>query len=165
MVALGLAAAVAVSALAVVWGAGILGGNEAGKSGNAAESSRFPEGVYRYRLGAPEVLRIVPGLERRFLDDAIGTFTWTIRDGTISLAQTGCTCSFPHVSGRYTVAADRLTVRWPKLVSKGVEFCTGDCTDTVHWSFDGKALRLNPLLGDRYDRVFWGAGKAWVKIE
>jgi hypothetical protein len=161
----GLVAVVALSALAVVWAAGVGGGDDHEKSPRAtASAGAFPEGVYRYRLNAHDVLQIVPGLEQRFLKDAVGTFTWTIRDGTMSLSQTSCTCSFPRVTGSYTVDANRLIVHWPKLVSNGVAFCTGDCTDTVRWGFDGKSLRLEPISGDRYDIVFWGAGKAWLKI-
>ena len=152
-------AVVAVAAVAVIVGAGIGGGGSSERSDGG-----FPQGVYRYRLTAKEVLRVTPGLPARFLKEAIGTFTWTIKDGTISLAQTGCQCSFAHVSGKYTVAADRLTVRWPKLVANGVDFCSGDCTDTVRWSSDGAVLRFVPVSGDRFDAVFWGAGKPWVKI-
>jgi hypothetical protein len=152
----GLVAVVVVVAVGVIFGAGI--------GGSKRSDGQFPEGVYRYRLTAKEVLQIAPSLPAQFLSAAIGTFTWTIRDGTISLAQTGCECSFSHVSGKYTIAADRLTVRWPKLVEKGVDFCSGDCTDTVRWSYDGAVLRLVPVSGDPFDLVFWGAGKPWVEI-
>jgi hypothetical protein len=156
-IAAGLVAVVAVTAFAVVWAAGGLGGDSA-KAGSA-----FPEGVYRYRLTKDEV-RKVAILPDKSLEDAVGTFTWTIRNGTISLVQTDCKCALPRVSSTYTAANHRLTVTWPKKVN-GVLFCEIGCTDTVRWSFDGKMLRLAPLTKDVFDFVFWGAGKPWEKVE
>jgi len=156
-IAAGLVAVVAVAALAVVWAAGGLGGSsEKAKSG-------FPEGVYRYRLTKPEV-RKVAILPDKSLEDAVGTFTWTIRDGTISLVQTDCKCTLPRVSSTYTTVGHRLTVTWPPKVN-GVAFCEVKCTDTLRWSFDGKLLRLVPLSKDVIKFVFWGAGKPWEKID
>jgi len=158
VIAAGLVAVVAVTAAAVVWVAGGFGGSSAAKAGTT-----LPEGVYRYRLTKPEVRRIAI-LPDKSLDDAVGTFTWTIRDGTISLVQTNCRCAIPRVSARYTTNSDRLTVTWPKAVN-GVPFCEIGCTDTVRWTFDGTMLRLVPLSNDVFDRVFWGLGKPWAKIE
>lgn len=154
LIAAGLVAVIAVTAVAVVWGAGLLGGDDDGG---------FPEGVYQYRVTDRDVLDVVPGLRPEFLKDTVGTFTWTVRDGKISLVQTDCACSFPRVSSTYTVAGDRLTVTWPKVVGSR-EFCSQGCTDTVRWDFDGKVLHVVPLGKDKYDVVFWGARKSWVKV-
>jgi hypothetical protein len=156
-IAAGLVAVVAVTALVVVWAAGGVGG------GSAKAESGFPEGVYRYRLTKAEVRKIAI-LPDKSLADAVGTFTWTIRDGTISLVQTDCKCLLPRVSTTYTTVDHRLTVKWPKVVN-GVVFCEIDCTDTVRWSFDGKMLRFVPLSKDVFDFVFWGAGKPWEKVD
>src|SRR5262245_15357011 len=134
----GLAGVVVATALVVVAVAGVLDGG--GGSG-------FPEGVYRYRLTAQEVLRVAPAIPRKLLDDATGTFTWTIRDGTISLVQTDCKCTISRMKGRYSVDEDNLRVTWPKTVN-GVAFCTGTCTDRVRWDFDGKMLRFAPVSKD-----------------
>jgi hypothetical protein len=157
VMAVALVAVVAVTALAIVWAAGGFGGSP------ARTGAEFPEGVYRYRLTKPEVRRIAI-LPDKSLDDAVGTFTWTIRDGTISLVQTNCKCAIPRVSSTYTTTGHRLTVTWPKTVN-GVAFCEVGCTDIVRWSFDGTMLRFVPLSKDMFDVVFWGAGKPWAKIE
>ena len=162
MIAAGCAAVVAAVVVAVVWASGGLSEDEPGTPGIATES--FPEGVYRYRLTEQDVLRVLANIEPRYLKDATGTFTWTIRDGTISLYQTDCECSFQRVSAPYTTNGDLITVRWPKLAANGVEFCASDCVETVRWTFDGEALRFIPLSGIAYDLVFWGARKPWVKI-
>jgi len=155
-IAAGLVAVVAATALGVVWAAGAIGGS------SASAKSGFPEGVYRYRLTKEEV-RKVAILPDKSLEDAVGTFTWTIRDGTISLVQTNCKCTLPRVSSKYTAIGHRLTVTWPRAVD-GVVLCEVNCTDTLRWSFDGTMLRLVPLSKDMIKYVFWGAGKPWQKI-
>jgi len=156
-IAVALVAVVAVTALLVVWVGGGFGG-----SGKKAQSG-FPEGVYRYSLTKAEVRRIAP-LPDKLLDDAVGTFTWTIRDGRISLDQTDCKCVFPRLSSRYTAVDHRLTVTWPRKIN-GMVFCEGGCTYVVRWSFDGKMLRIVPIPADLTNFIFWGAGKPWQKIE
>jgi hypothetical protein len=156
-IAAGLVAVVAVTAAAVVWIAGGVGG------GGTKAGTGFPEGVYRYRLTKAEVQRVAI-LPDKSLEDAVGTFTWTIRHGTISLVQTDCKCLLPRVSSRYTTVGHRLTVTWPRTVH-GVLFCEIGCTDTVRWSFDGKMLHFVPVSKDVFDFVFWGLGKPWAKIE
>ena len=100
--------------------------------------------------------------------NSIGTFTWTIRNGTISLAQSDCKCTVTGVVGRYTadVAAKQLTVHWRATTRDGEPFCTAaTCIDTVGWTYDGNALRITPLVGsNRDDLIFWGDRKPWVKI-
>jgi len=150
----GLGAVAVLTAAVVVWAGGVF--DRGGGSG-------FPEGVYRYRLSAAEVLRIAPAIPHELLGDATGTFTWTIRDGTISLVQTNCKCTISRISGRYTTDEHDFTVTWPKKVN-GVDFCSGPCTDHVRWRFDGKALRFEPVSKDLDVAVFWGAGKPWVKV-
>jgi hypothetical protein len=160
-VAAGLVAVIAVTAVVVVWVAGGLGGSSA-KRGTG---TGFPEGVYRYRLTKAEVRRVAI-LPDKSLEDAVGTFTWTIRKGTISLVQTDCKCTLPRVSSTYTLGGNhQLTVTWPHRAVNGVVLCEVNCTDTVKWSFDGKMLRFRPLGRDMLKFVFWGAGKPWVKID
>ena len=153
LIVAGLVAVIAGTALAVVFGAGLVGGG----------SSGFPEGVYQYRLTDSDVTAVVPGLKPQFLKDAVGTFTWTVRDGKISLTQTDCACTFPHVSSTYAISGNHLTVTWPRLVGKRV-FCSQGCTDRVRWHLSGNVLHVAALGNDKYDAVFWGAGKPWVKI-
>lgn len=154
-------AVVAGTALAVILVAHLVDSDS--PSANAAPPS-FPQGVYRYHLTKQDVLDVVPDIGPDYLADAIGTFTWTLRDGAITLVQTDCTCTIPGVKGRYTVTGDRLTVRWPPKATNGVEFCTGKCTETVRWRYDGKALHIEPLTPLGYDIVFWGAYKPWRQI-
>jgi hypothetical protein len=163
MLAAGFAALVAVVTVAVVWAAGGLSEDEPAPPGIA--TAQFPEGVYRYRLNEQDVLRVLANIEPRYLKDAVGTFTWTIRDGTISLYQTDCDCSFHRVSAPYETNGDLITVRWPKLAANGAEFCASDCVETVRWTFEGNALRFVPTSGRAYDLVFWGARKPWIKID
>ncbi len=160
-----IAAVVAVTAAGVIVGARVVGGGEtAPADASATTADGFPQGVFRYRLSKEDVLRVAPQIEPRYLEDAIGTFTWTLRDGVISLVQTDCDCSFTRVDGRYAIEGDRLTVYWPRRASNGVEFCASDCVETVKWAFDGKALRIDPLSERTYDVVFWGVDKPWRQI-
>ena len=164
-VAAGVVVVVAVAIVGVVWAAGGLSEDpRAARATSTPAAGAFPEGVFRYRLTKKEVLALVPTIEPRLLEDAVGTFTWTIRDGTISLEQTDCKCSFTRITAPYTATARHFTVHWPKKAANGVEFCSGDCVETVGWSFDGKALHFTPLVTAGYDVVFWGARKPWVKI-
>ena len=89
--------------------------------------------MYRYRLTKDDVLALDATLDPSLLEEAIGTFTWTLRDGTISLQQTDCQCSLGRVSGRYTATPSQLTVHWPAKAENGDEFCSGDCVETVDW--------------------------------
>ncbi len=161
----GIGAVVAVVAFGVIGAARLLGSDEPGTSNAAPQATgQFPEGVFRYRLSKQEVLRVIPDIQPRYLADAVGTFTWTLRGGVISLAQTGCACSIPNVVGRYTIDGDRLTVSWPPRAPNGVEFCSGDCVEEVRWTFDGAALHIDPLSTKGYDVAFWGADKPWRQI-
>jgi hypothetical protein len=159
VIAAGAAAAAAGVLVAVVWLAGGLGGASAPTPGV------LPEGVFRYHLTEQEVLRYVPTIEQRLLKDAVGTFTWTIRDGTLSLHQTDCECTFTRVSAPYEATDKLVTVHWPARAENGVEFCASDCVEQVRWSFDGEALHMLPLATAGYDFVFWGARKPWIKID
>jgi hypothetical protein len=158
-------AVVAATAVAVVVAAQLVGGDEGPTAIASSHSGAFPEGVFRYRVRKDDVIGVVPDISPAYLADAVGTFTWTVRDGVITLVQTDCACSIPEVSGRYTVAGDRLTVSWPERAANGREFCTGDCVETVRWSYDGAALHVTPLQADGYSVVFWGAGTPWRKVE
>jgi hypothetical protein len=166
VIAVGVALVVAIAVVGGVWALGGLGDDEpaATRTTPSADES-FPEGVFRYRLTKQEVLRLVPDMQPRLLKDAVGTFTWTIRDGTISLHQTDCDCTFDRISAPYTATPSLLTVTWPSKAENGADFCTGDCVETLSWTFDGKALRLTPLEATEYDIVFWGARKPWAKID
>ncbi len=162
VVAAGVVVAAAVATVGVVWATGGLSKDK--QAAPVTSASSFPEGVFRYHLTKRDVLNLVPTIEPRLLEDAVGTFTWTIRDGTISLRQTDCKCSFTRVSAPYTNTARLFTVHWPKQAANGVEFCASDCVETVGWTFDGQALYFTPLATAGYDLVFWGANKPWVKI-
>jgi hypothetical protein len=168
VIAGGVVAAVALAVVGIAWSTGVFDAGEA-EPAQAATSSpptgTFPEGVYRYRLTKPEVRALVPTIEPALLEDAVGTFTWTIRNGTISLHQTDCSCSFTRISAPYRATARLFTVYWPKRADNGVEFCANDCVETVAWKFDGRALHFMPLATAGYDLVFWGAHKPWVKID
>lgn len=168
LAAAGVVVAVALGTVGIVWATGGFDESEPVETARTATSTAtgdaFPEGVYRYRLTKAEVLEIVPRIEKGLLEDAVGTFTWTIRDGRISLHQTDCNCSFHRISAPYTATDSLVTVRWPARAPNGVEFCTSDCVETVAWRFDGKALHILPLADAAYDLVFWGAHKPWVKI-
>jgi hypothetical protein len=155
------AAVVAGTALAVIVVARLV---DSDSTSAGAATTSFPQGVYRYHLTKQDVLDVVPDIGPDYLADAVGTFTWTLRDGVITLAQTDCKCTIPGVRGSYTVAGDRLTVRWPLKATNGVEFCTGKCTETVRWRYDGKALHIEPISPQGYDIVFWGAYKPWRHI-
>ena len=163
LVAAGVVAVVAAVVVATVWASGGLSEDEPGTPDIA--TATFPEGVFRYRLSEQDVLRVLPTIDPGYLRDAVGTFTWTIRDGTISLYQTDCQCTFHRVAAPYSTNGDLITVRWPKLAANGAEFCASDCVETVRWTFDGEALRFIPREGVGYDLVFWGARKPWVKID
>jgi hypothetical protein len=156
--------AVAAAIVGVVWATGGLDRDEPAAR-EAAPPELIPEGVYRYRMTKAEVLKLVPTIERRLLEDAVGTFTWTIKDGRLSLYQTDCNCSFHRISAPYTATEALLTVRWPRTAPNGVEFCESGCVETVAWRFDGEALYVTPLADAGYDLVFWGAHKPWVKID
>ena len=161
----GIAAVVAGTALVVIVAARVVDrGEPAPPGGPTSGAAPFPEGVFRYRLSRREVLRVVPDIAPRYLADAVGTFTWTLRNGVISFRQTGCVCSIPSAAGHYTIAGDRLTVRWPPLASNGAEFCSVDCVETVRWTFDGTALHIHPVSRKGLDVVFWGADQPWRQI-
>lgn len=155
--------AVAAATVGVVWATGGLDDGDSPEV--AAAGTSIPEGVYRYRMTRAEVLKLVPTIEPALLEDAVGTFTWTIRDGRLSLHQTGCKCSFHRISAPFTATDALLTVRWPEKAPNGVEFCSGGCVETVAWRFDGGELFMTPLADAGYDLAFWGAHKPWVKID
>ena len=168
MVGVGLAAAAAV--VGVAWSAGALSGDEEGgvppiTATTASPTSEvLPEGVYRYHLTKQDVLALDSTLKPKQLADATGTFTWTIRNGKISLHQTDCQCALTRVSGAYTTKAKVILVHWPEKAPNGTTFCQGDCVDTLGWTFDGEALHLTPVVPDRYAIIFWGARKPWLKV-
>lgn len=165
-VIVGIGIAVALAVVGVAWSLGALGGDEkvAEAPAGATALEAIPEGVYRYRLTKDDVLALVATLDPGLLEEAIGTFTWTLRDGTISLEQTDCQCSLGRVAGRYTATPSQLTVQWPAKAENGEEFCSGNCVETVDWRFDGKALHITPTSPERLELVFWGGRRPWVKI-
>lgn len=157
-------AVVAAATVGVVWATGGLDGGEPAEAA-AATGTSIPEGTYRYRMTKAEVRKLVPSIEPALLEDAVGTFTWTIRDGRLSLHQTDCNCSFHRISAPFTATDALLTVRWPEKAPNGGEFCSGGCTETVAWRYDDGALFITPLADAGYDLVFWGAHKPWRKID
>jgi hypothetical protein len=156
-------AVVAVTALVVIVVARVVGSDSPGEA--TAAAGTFPQGVYRYRLSKQDVMKVVSDISPAALADSIGTFTWTLRDGVITLVQTNCKCTIPGVKGHYEATAGRLTVRWPHYATNGVEFCASDCVETVRWTYDGAALHIEPLTPAPLDLVFWGANKPWQRIE
>jgi hypothetical protein len=168
MVGVGLAAAVAV--VGIAWATGALSGDDNDGAPPAVTTTAtpvpgvLPEGVYRYQLTKRDVLALDSTLTPKQLGDATGTFTWTIRDGRISLHQTDCQCSLTRVSGAYTAKAKVILVHWPEKAPNGTTFCQGECIDTLGWSFDGEALSLTPVVPDRQAIIFWGARKPWLKV-
>ena len=157
-VAVVVAVSVAAGVVGAVWATG-------GLDPQARQAGVFPEGVYRYHLTKKEVLEQLPTIEPHLLEDAVGTFTWTIRDGKISLHQTDCRCSFTDVSAPYEATAQLFTVRWPTRAANGAAFCSDGCVETVAWRFDGQALHITTAADAGNDFVFWGAAKPWVKID
>ena len=167
LVAIGVATATAVAIVGAAWALGDLSGGDSA-SATTAEKTAFPEGVFRYTMSRDDVLRLDAILPPAAVANSVGTFTWTIRAGTIALAQTDCRCTVTGVVGRYSVdvAGKQLTVHWRATTRDGQPFCKGDsCLDTVGWSFDGEALHITPLDGhDQDDLIFWGDRKPWVKV-
>ncbi|MFN8222386.1 MAG: hypothetical protein U0R50_03955 [Gaiellales bacterium] len=165
LVATIVALATATAVVAFAWALGAIGGGS-GKPSPAA----FPEGVFRYTLTRAEVLALDAALGADEVANSVGTFTWTLKSGTISLEQTGCDCTVTGVVGTYVAdpASRRLRVVWSPTTRDGDPFCLagdGSCEETVGWSYDGKALRITPLDGaDRDDLVFWGGRKPWVRV-
>jgi hypothetical protein len=168
LVAIGVAVATAVAIVGTAWAFGLLDGEGSTASTTVARPAGFPEGVFRYTMTRDDVLALDAALAPGDVANSVGTFTWTIRNGRISLDQTDCNCTVTGVVGRYTadVPAKQLTVHWNATTRDGQPFCVGTtCVDTVGWSYDGKALHITPLDGlDRDDLIFWGDRKPWVKI-
>lgn len=167
LVAAGVAVAVAVAVVASAWAFGALSGDDTPVL-PMKTTAAFPEGVFRYSMARRDVLDLDATLPPAAVANSIGTFTWTLRDGAISLEQTACDCTVTGVVGSYTanVGSKRLTVRWRPTTRDGQPFCVGaECVETVGWSWDGRALHITPLEGaDRRALIFWGDRKPWVRV-
>lgn len=173
MVGVGLAAAAAV--VGVAWATGALGDDpkaatppvtttEVAVPSPAPASDAFPQGVYRYRLTKADIIALDPTLPAVAVSDAVGTYTWTVRNGRIAFRQTDCDCSLTHNAGQYRLDGKAVLVRWPTTWPDGTAFCGENCIDKLGWSFDGKALHVTPATPDRYALIFYGARKPWVKV-
>jgi hypothetical protein len=168
MVGVGLAAAVAV--VGIAWASGALSEDKKVEAQpvTTAETTPtpevFPQGVYRYRLTKSDVIALDSTLKPEQVTDAVGTYTWTIHNGKISFHQTDCQCSLARLSGQYQINGKVLLAHWPQKAPDGTPFCGENCIDTLGWSFDGKALRLTPVVPSRELILFWGVRKPWVKI-
>ncbi len=167
VVIVGVGVATAVAVVGIAWASGALDKDEPAVTPVVTTTdtpSVLPEGVYRYRLTKQDVRAVNAALTPDQVAEAVGTYTWTIRDGKISFRQTDCQCSLDRLVGRYNADENVLVVQWPEKAPNGEAFCGENCIDTLGWSFDGAALQLTPVEPSREAILFWGGRKPWVKI-
>jgi hypothetical protein len=126
----------------------------------SANAKRFPEGIFRYTVVKADILHLVPAATPNQIQGMKGTFTWTFRNGTVTMAQVGGGWGYAdtHWRGRYVVRPGRLVIRWSA--------CPGcPSVETVLWRWDGKMLHLaaDAAHQDAGSTLVWNV-KPWVKI-
>lgn len=126
---------------------------------SAATSERFPQGVYRFSMNRADILRALPTASEHWIRNVLGIFTWTFKDGTVTMHQQAN--PYPGITGdwlgTYTVVGNLFTVRWSE--------CEGcPLVEKVRWSFDGKALHMHKASSLPGDILAWNVKKPWVKI-
>jgi TRAP-type C4-dicarboxylate transport system substrate-binding protein len=124
---------------------------------SAATSQRFPHGVYRFSMNRADILRALPTASEQDMRNVLGVFTWTFKDGTVTMHQRADYPPDTHWKGRYTVDGNLFTVHWSQ--------CEGcPLVEKVRWTFDGRALHMHTASPRPGDILTWNVKKPWVKI-